>query len=182
MIIYINLIMEYVEMEDIFSNCKPVSDMSAFYGNNKTPNKKTPSEVFKEGIERQIELVKYDISQKGIKPKGRRWYSSDGKQIASFFLYSVKPVLLKPELMTENPAIIVANNLKELQAFYTKLMKDVDSGKFDSIINKVAADMIAERNATREKNEKDPVFLANKEKRAAKRAEKKAKEEAVAEA
>ena len=71
-----------MKMDDFFKNCKPVSNMSDFYEKNNNPNKKSPSEVFKEGIERQIELVKYDISQKGIKPKGRRWYSSDGKQIA----------------------------------------------------------------------------------------------------
>lgn len=146
----------------------------------KTNAKKSPVSVFKEALEKQIKLVKYDMNPKGEKPEGARWYVIKGDVAETFLRYSVKKVFLKPDMNEENCAYEAGRNLEDLLKFYNNTIDYLNSGAIDSLINKVAADMIAERNATREKNEKDPVFLANKEKRAAKRAEKKAKEEAEA--
>lgn len=140
--------------------------------------KEEPIVVFKKAVQKQIELLKKDIENRdlGIKPesRGTRWYVVKDDIAETFLRYSVKKVFLSKSMNEKKCTYEVGSTLEDLLSWYENLKIIVESGKITSIINKVAADLIAERNATRKKNENDPAFLAKK----AERAEKKSKEEA----
>ncbi|GBQ55826.1 hypothetical protein GHA01_24620 [Novacetimonas hansenii] len=132
-------------------------------------NNPSPRENFINAVKSQISLVEYDMKPEGEPIKGKKWYKVVDKNAYTFVRYSVKKIKILPTQTDDKAALRVGTTYASLIKFYENLIKVAEAGELDDVLDNVAAEMIAERKASRERNAADPEYQAKREATKAKR-------------
>lgn len=160
-------------ISSLFKNVTIV-DASDVLG-NKTITKVKPTDRFVDAVKKQIQAIKWDISKEGNEPeKLKRWYSVNDGKAQTFLRYSVKKVLILPGMTEEKSVYQVGKTLQDVLKFYENVLKAAQAGDLDTILDKVAEEMIQEREATKAKNKSNPEWVKKSEEAKAKRKAEKA--------